>query len=202
MDTGRLLAGYLVAAGGVRADWREVGLPSADVVSMSDCVVDLVPANRDGWDDWFDDPVSAERARARARAGRSGLRVLAVGIDATHAPALLHELVEAGYRLDFGGVAGRLARREAFPDLTSGRVLGFELVGFDTGGWHTWTCLGGLVDDVRRATGVRPGKWGLIPDEQDALRAAAWLTASGLGDPKVFAWVPALLVDVGTHPTT
>ncbi|KOX22435.1 hypothetical protein ADK67_24455 [Saccharothrix sp. NRRL B-16348] len=165
---------------------------------MSDCVVDLVPANRDGWDDWFDDPVSAERARA----GRSGLRVLAVGIDATHAPALLQELVEAGYRPDFGGVAGRLARREAFPDLTSGRVLGFELVGFDTGGWHTWTCLGGLVDDVRRATGVGPGRWGLIPDEEDALRAAAWLTASGLGDPKVFSWVPALLVDVGTHPTT
>jgi hypothetical protein len=57
-------------------------------------------------------------------------------------------------------------------------------------------CLGGLVKDVRQATSVRPERWGLIPDEQEARRAAAWLTASELGDPKVFFWVPALLVDV------
>ncbi|SEQ69717.1 hypothetical protein SAMN05216188_104352 [Lentzea xinjiangensis] len=194
MDTEQLLAGYLVVARDVRADWQDVGLRGADVISMSECVVDLVPANRDGWDDWFDDPVSAERSRAHA--DRSGLHVLAVGIAATDAPALLREMADAGYGPDAGGVAGRLARREAFPDVRSGRVLGFEPVGFDTGGWHTWTCLGGLVAEVRQATGVRPGSWGLIQDEQEARRAAEWLTASGLGDPKVFSWVPALLVDV------
>ncbi|MEV6718397.1 hypothetical protein AB0M48_40880 [Lentzea sp. NPDC051208] len=194
MDTDQLLAGYLVVARGARADWQDVGLLSADLISMSDCVVDLVSAKRDGWDDWFDDPVSAEQSRVRA--DRSGPHVLAVGVAATDAPALLQEMADAGYGPDTGGVVGRLARREAFPDLHSGRALGFELVGFDTGGWHTWTCLGGLVDDVRQATGVRPGRWGLIQDEQEARRAAAWLTASGLGDPKVFLWVPALLVDV------
>lgn len=194
MGTDQLLAGYLVAAGGVRTDWRDAGLSSADLISMSDCVVDLVSAKRDGWDDWFDDPVSAERSRARA--GRSGLHVLAVGIAATDAPALLQDLAEGGYSPDDGGMTGRLARREAFPDVQSGRVRGFELVGFDHGGWHTWTCLGGLVNEVRQATGVRPGSWGLIQEEQEARRAAAWLTASGLGDPKVFLWVPALLVDV------
>ncbi|WP_434448225.1 hypothetical protein [Lentzea sp. E54] len=195
MDTDQLLAGYLVVARGVRTDWQDVGLPSAGLISMSDCVVDLVPANRDGWDDWFDDPVSAERSRTRA--GRSGLHVLAVGIAATDAPAVLREMADAGHHPDMGGVAGRLARREALPGACSGGPRGFELVGFDTGGWHTWTCLGGLVDDVRQATGVRPDRWGLIQDEQEARRAAAWLTASGLGDPKVFLWVPALLVDVG-----
>jgi hypothetical protein len=197
VDTDQLLAGYLVAARGVRTDWQDVGLRSADLISMSDCVVDLLPANRDGWDDWFDDPVSAERSRTRA--DRSDLHVLAVGVAATDAPALLGEMTEAGYRADMGGVAGRLAQREAFPNLHPGRVLGFELVGFDIGEWHTWTCLGGLVGDVRQATGVRPGRWGLIQDEQEARRAAAWLTASGLGDPKVFLWVPALLVDVSDH---
>jgi hypothetical protein len=125
--------------------------------------------------------------------------VLAVGIAATDAPALLRDMADGGERPDVGGVAGRLDRREAFPRPHSGRVRGFELVGYDAGLWHTWTCLGGLVDDVRQATGVRPGTWGLIQDEQEARRAAAWLTASGLGDPKVFLWVPALLVDVGGH---
>ncbi|GAA4007136.1 hypothetical protein GCM10022247_31350 [Allokutzneria multivorans] len=200
MDADRLLAGYLVATRGVRTDWQDAGLPGADLISMSDCVVDVVPANRDGWDDWFDDPVSAERSRAHA--DRPGLRVLAVGIAATDAPAVLQDMAEAGYGPDAGGMMGRLARREAFPDVRSGRASGFELVGFDVGAWHTWTCLGGLVDDVRQATGVRPGRWGLIQDEQEARRAAAWLTTSGLGDPKVFLWVPALLVDVSDHSTS
>lgn len=154
MDTDQLLAGYLVAARGVRTDWQDTGLLSADLISMSDCVVDLVSANRDGWDDWFDDPVSAEQSRTGA--GRSGLHVLAVGIAVTDAPALLQEMADAGHRPDMGG----------------------------------------LVEDVRQATGVRPGRWGLIQDEPEARRAAAWLTASRLGDPKVFLWVPALLVDV------
>jgi hypothetical protein len=192
--TDHLLAGHLVASRAVRQDWQDVGLLSADVVSMSECIVDLVSADRDGWDDWFADPASAEQARTHA--GRSGLHVLAVGIAVPDVPALLKDMARGGYDQEAGGLRGRLARREFLPGIRSGEVLGFELVGFDTGSWHTWTCLGGLVKDVRQATSVRPERWGLIPDEQEARRAAAWLTASELGDPKVLFWVPALLVDV------
>jgi hypothetical protein len=75
----------------------------------------------------------------------------------------------------------------------SGTPLGFELVGYDGGTWHSWSCLGGLVDDVREATGVVPGRHGLIEDEDAARAAARWLTGSGLGDPKVFDWAAAAL---------
>lgn len=190
----QLLAGYLVAAEAERQDWQDVGLLGPDLISMSECIADVVSAKLDGWDDWFADPASARRARAKA--GVPGLRVLAVGVASTDAPALLEDMADNGYSQDMGSVPGRLARREPFPDVGAGQVLGFELVGFDSGSWHTWTCLGGLVDDVRQATGVRPWRWGLISDERDARRAAEWLTASKLGDPKVFLWVPALLVDI------
>jgi len=73
-------------------------------------------------------------------------------------------------------------------------VLGYELIGADYGRWHTWTCLGGLVADVGAATGVRPGPWGLIPDEHDARRAADWLTEAIPGEHEVYLWVPALLL--------
>lgn len=133
---------------------------------MSTCVVDLAPA---GWDYWFTDQASAELARV----DNAGARVLAVGVAVDDVVPLVED------------IDGDTA------------AAGFELVGFDDGGpWHTWTCLGGLVADVREATGVRPGAWGLIQDEQDARRAAQWLTDSGLGDPKVFFWVTALLLDV------
>jgi len=90
-----------------------VGLLSADVVSMSECVVDLVSADRDGWDDWFGDPASAEQVRAHA--GRSGLHVLAVGIAAPDVPALLKDMAKGGYDQEAGGLRGRLARREFLP---------------------------------------------------------------------------------------
>lgn len=190
-----VLAGYLVASRAARQDWQDAGLASADLVSLSECIVDLVPADPTGWDGWFADPASAERARSHA--SRPGLHVLAVGIAADDVLALLADISDGGWDQAAGSLPERLTRREPLSTVSAGQPLGFELVGFDSGGWHTWTCLGGLVDDVRTATGVRPGKWGLIQAGQEARRAAEWLTASRLGDPKVFLWVPALLIEVG-----
>ncbi|MGW2216192.1 hypothetical protein ACWCSD_14490 [Nonomuraea sp. NPDC001684] len=193
MEPDYVLAGYRVATRADRHDWQDVGLSGAGLVSLSDCVVDLVSVDPSGWDDWFAGPQEAEIAREDA--GRPGLHVLGVGFATADAPGLLDDIADGGWDTSAGSLPERLTRRERFP-YRSGRRLGFELVGFDSGCWHTWTCLGGLVADVYRATGVQPGPWGLIQDEQDARRAAQWLTDSGLGDPKVFLWAAALLTDV------
>jgi hypothetical protein len=192
MEPGYVLAGYRVATRADRRDWQDVSLPSTDLVSLSDCVVGLVPVDPGGWDHWFAGPQEAESAREHA--GKPGLHVLGVGFAAADVPGLLADIADGGWDASAGSLPERLARRERFP-YCGGRRLGFELVGFDSGDWHTWTCLGGLVADVYRATGVQPGSRGLIQDEQDARRAAQWLTDSGLGDPKVFLWAAALLTD-------
>jgi hypothetical protein len=179
MSGDHVLAGYRVAT-------RAADLPGADLVSMSHCVVDLSPTEPDGWDEWFTDLQAARRTAAAA-----GRHVVAVGFAAEDVPALLDD-VATGWDATHGNLADRLRRGEPLP--TGFEPLGFELVGYDTGTWHTWTCLGGLVEDVRVATGIRPGRWGLIQDGRAARTAADWLTASGLGDPKVFLWVPALLL--------
>ncbi|WP_052371773.1 hypothetical protein [Amycolatopsis taiwanensis] len=191
MTTNYALAGYRVASRETRQDWQDADLPSTDLVSMSSCVVELLAADPQGWVDWFGDSESAEQARVQAN--RAGLHALGVGIAASDIPALLADMAEGGWDQQAGSLPERLARRAP---IAAGRLLGFELVGYDCGLWHTWTCLGGLVRDVRQATGVRPGRWGLIQDEQQARRAADWLTASELGDPKVFLWVAAMLVAV------
>ncbi|MFD1149097.1 hypothetical protein [Saccharothrix hoggarensis] len=180
------LAGYRVVGRDARADWQDAGLPEGDLVSMSGCVTTVVPSTE--WDEWFGDRESA----AVARAGRDGLHVLAVGIDSRDVAAVLEDVADGGWDVAAGSLPERLARTEPLPD---GDVLGFELVGFDSGTWHTWTCLGGLVGDVGRATGIRPGRWGLVHDAHDARVAAEWLTASGSGDPKVFLWVAVKVVD-------
>ncbi|MEU6713942.1 hypothetical protein ABZ897_20935 [Nonomuraea sp. NPDC046802] len=193
MEPDYVLAGYRVATRAERHDWQDVSLPGAGLVSLSECVVDLVSVDPGGWDDWFAGPQEAEIAREHA--GKPGLHVLGVGFATADVPGLEADIADGGWDISAGSLPERLARREKFP-YRSGRRLGFELVGFDSGCWHTWTCLGGLVADVYRATGVQPGAWGLIQDEQDAHRAAQWLTDSGLGDPKVFLWAAALLTDV------
>ncbi|MEV4165184.1 hypothetical protein [Nonomuraea dietziae] len=161
-------------------------------------MVDLVPVDADGWDDWFASPQEAEIARDQA--GRSGLQVLGVGFAAADVPGLLVDMADGGWDASAGSLPERLNRREKFPG-SGERQLGFELVGFDSGSWHTWTCIGGLVTDVYQATGVQPDPHGLIQNEQDARRAAQWLTDSGLGDPKVFLWAAALLTEPRERPS-
>ncbi|WP_410632577.1 hypothetical protein [Amycolatopsis sp. cmx-4-83] len=160
-------------------------LPRSSTVSVSACLADLVPAEPD-WDDWFPDA---------AAAARTGHAVYEIGFPAKDVPVLLAEFAAAGA----GGLPDRLARAEPPHHLGDGKLLGFEPVGFDCGLCHSWGCLGGLIDDVRRATGIR-ARDGLIEDEAAAVEAARWLTASGLGDPKVFFWTPAVLIGVPATP--
>lgn len=163
-----------------------VMLPEDDLVSMSECMMDVVGADSFGWEMFFSDRASAEQACPDTG------HLFAVGFARDDVQALLADLGK--YEpLGAAGMPDRLRAAEPMPD---GEVLGCELVGWDSGPsvWHTWVCLGGLVDDVRAATGVVPGEHGLIQDVAQARLAARWLTESGLGDPKVFLWVPALLI--------
>lgn len=191
MSTDYVLAGYRVAPRYVREEWQDSSLPKGELVSMSGCVVDVLYTDPHEWDDWFGSPGAAERARVQS--GRSGSHVLGVGFAVPDVPEVTADITDSGSEAAAGTLLERLARREPAAD---GEPLGFELVGYECGLWHTWTCIGGLVREVYDATGVRPGEWGLVQDEQDARRAAAWLTESGAGEPKVFYWVAAKLVDV------
>jgi hypothetical protein len=182
-----VLLGYRVASRADRAQWQDDSLPANGLVSMSGCVVDLVSAVPNGWDEWFGDPGSANRAL------RPGMRVLGVGIAATDVDPLLEDIADGGWDQAAGSVPDRLARRVPLPP---NDPFGFEVIGYDSGRWHTWTCLGGLVAAVEQATGILPGEHGLVQDERQARRAADWLTTSNLGDPKVFHWVAALLFEV------
>ncbi|MFG1694215.1 hypothetical protein [Nonomuraea sp. NPDC049309] len=191
--TGYVRAGYRVATRAERQDWWDAGLTVPRLVSLSDCMVELVASDAEGWDLWFDGLEEAERARRRAG---PGWHVLGVGFAAADLPELLADMADDAMAAG-DALPERLERREPFPG-PGERRLGFEPVGYGDGIWHSWACIGGLVTDVARATGIRPGSGGLIDDEQQAHRAAQWLTASGLGEPKACFWTAALVTEPST----
>ncbi|WP_116198982.1 hypothetical protein [Amycolatopsis circi] len=162
----------------VSAGYRAVQRTS-ELVSISECVAEV-------HDDWF---------RDLALARQTGLHVLEVGFTPDEAEPIVREIIADGWNAETSVVVGRIEEGSS----TSGELLGFELVGYDGGLWHTWHCLGGLVEDVHAATGILPGRYGLIEDAAAAHQAARWLTESGLGDPKVFHWAAAALVVPQLH---
>ncbi|MFG1619722.1 hypothetical protein ACGFI3_43815 [Nonomuraea wenchangensis] len=118
-----VLAGYRVATRAHFRDWQEQGLPGPHLLSLSDCVVDLVPVDPDGWDRWFASSQEAEIARDQA--GRPELHVLGAGFAADDVPGLQDDMARDGWD---GSLPERLIRREEFPGAGE-RRLGFELVG-------------------------------------------------------------------------
>ncbi|HEY1177266.1 MAG TPA: hypothetical protein VGF17_14010 [Phytomonospora sp.] len=171
-------AGFLVVRRFQRVPHMDPDLLPSEITTMSECLVDAVPVPGH----WARDPWFAHAVAARA-ALHDGHELIEAAVPADLVTDLRVEMGEWTGATAFLSHAGP-------PSLAP---LGFELVGFDGGTWHSWLCLDGLTDDVDDATGVRPGRHGLIADEADARRAAEWLTASGLGDPKVRRWYPVRL---------
>ena len=134
-----------------RHDWQDVSLPGAGLVSLSDCVVDLVSVDPSGWDDWFAGPQEAEIAREHA--GKPGLHVLGVGFATADVPGLLADIADGCWHTSAGSLPERLARRESLPYRSGQRVLrgrggalrgwGFGVGAGVGGGWGFPGCRGG-----------------------------------------------------------
>ena len=183
MDRSAILDRMTLVSAGYRVVERpfSIGPGRADLVSLSECVATVL---EEEWGDWFGD-----LGRARRRAAESGLQVLEAGFAPEEAEPFLRDLLAEGYDRDTHAVAERLSAGTP----VDGTPLGYELLGYDCGTWHTWRCIGDLVEDVRAGTGVEPGAHGLIADPDAAHVAAGWLTRSELADPKVFDWAAVAL---------
>ncbi|MCG8918029.1 hypothetical protein L6E12_19800 [Actinokineospora sp. PR83] len=181
---GYVLAGYVVADPVVGADWVDRALVGREITSVSNCLVDVREL-----DEWSASPVGAEVAGELVRR-YPGTRVLAVGVADADVDGLVEDLDEACWDPD---LRDRLRRRAPF---LAGAPLGFEPVGPDGGSFHTWLCLGGLVDSARQVVGVEPGRHGLVQDEGRARAAAAHLTEAFPYEHEVARWFALVLAGV------
>jgi hypothetical protein len=74
-----------------------------------------------------------------------------------------------------------------------GVVLGWELLGFEHGMFHSWLC-NGLERDVSQVLSIRPNTHGLISSLDDARRAADYCGQESVGAEPAL-WQPWLVVE-------
>ncbi len=89
------------------------------------------------------------------------------------------------------GIYAAVSRRQAAEP--RGAELGWEVLCYDYGGFHSWLC-NGLETEVAREFGIRPGAVGLIDSASDALTAADYCGREDVGAEPGF-WAPWLVTE-------
>jgi hypothetical protein len=78
-----------------------------------------------------------------------------------------------------------------------GTIHGFEVLGFDTGRFHSWLCYR-LDLQALDKLGIRPGNAGLLTTLNDAVRVADMANSNhGAhdGTPEDVTWLPSLIAE-------
>ncbi|SHN43573.1 hypothetical protein SAMN05443668_109236 [Cryptosporangium aurantiacum] len=204
-DEGPVPAGFVLAGFVAGSPWeppREkwtATLPGS-VPTVSDCLADLLPADRDPlvepwqhsmFEPWHRSVRYAVDAVRHAPAGSDPIHVLSMSVPATAAAELAAMLEQWIGHLPHP-VRVNLAHRAAPPP---GTVLGFEVLGFGAGRFHTWLCYD-VHSQAHDLLGIRPGDSGLLAELHDAQRVADMANSkrgTEEGTPEEITWFPALL---------
>ncbi|MFG3643001.1 hypothetical protein ACGF3C_22330 [Micromonospora sp. NPDC047762] len=179
-------------------DWT-ADLPRA-VPTVSDCLADLFPAER-GIEPWLQPLIepwyrslqqAADAVRHRPSDSRTA-HVLSTSVTVTVATELA-AMVEMWIGDLPHPIRTNLAQPVAAPP---GRTLGFEVLGFDTGRFHSWLCYR-LDTQARDKLGIRTGDAALLTSLDDAQRVADMANnnhGTHDGTPEDVSWFPALITE-------
>ncbi|GAA2557012.1 hypothetical protein GCM10010435_29680 [Winogradskya consettensis] len=186
-----VLAGFVAGPRWVPpvADWT-AGLPRA-IATVSDCLTDFLPTGPEfeEWQQPLFEPwqLSLRHATDAVRRVPHPAHVLSMSV----APAQVTELTALMEQwIDDLPHPVRLHLAQPAPT-PPGIVLGFEVLGFDVGRFHSWLCHGTEGYDER---GIRPGKAGLLTTLHDAQQVVELLST----DQDDTTWFPALITEHDT----
>ncbi|BAJ27624.1 hypothetical protein KSE_17990 [Kitasatospora setae KM-6054] len=160
------------------------GLPTTEgLLTASDCLTDRLPSDDDEHC-WFGSPAEVLAACGGALPPEGRLCSLCLPADSA---AVLAEEIRAAHPHAHEPV---LLPDHPHPPAPAGRVLGWEVLGYDVGLLHTWLC-NDLYRDAVRDLAVTTTPYGLLPDHPTAARLAAW--ANARTDTKPVTWFAAAL---------
>ncbi|MGC4749185.1 hypothetical protein ACLQ28_26540 [Micromonospora sp. DT201] len=194
------LAGFVAGFRWIPAgqDWT-ADLPRV-VPTVSDCLADFLPADRDiePWqqplfEPWHRSFRHAANAVGHAPSDSRTAHVLSMSVVATVATELA-TMIEKWIGDLPHPIRMNLAQPVATPP---GTILGFEVLGFGTGRFHSWLCYR-LDTQTPDKLGIRPGSAALLTTLDDAQRVADLANdnrGTHDGTPEDVTWFPALITE-------
>jgi hypothetical protein len=155
----------------------KIGIDVAALSSVIDWTTQQLDSGRFGWPCVFltlNDAVTfAERFLRR----EAGFRLLGIGLPSSIVDHFLAEEAP-GPSIGTPGVYKAVSSRLDLE--THGSVLGWEVLCYDYGGFHSWLC-NGLENAVAERFGVRTNEVGFIAAEADASVAAEYCGQEDVG---------------------
>ncbi len=164
------------------------GLPATSVDSVVQWTTEHMHTESLGWPSVF---FSVNGARAFAKEflrDAEGLKLLGIGL---HEECLEEFLSEEKTEPEQGtpGVYSAVDKRQPLEE--GGSELGWEVLGYDFGDFHSWLC-NSLENKVAKKCSIKPGERGFIESASDALSAAQFCRKKGSGAEPGY-WAPWLV---------
>lgn len=131
-----------------------------------------------GWPNVFRSVWAARCFARRFLTVGADVYLVGLGLAGTDVARLLRDASRSDESWAPGGILEMIAA--GLPPEPGGEALGWEVLGFDHGGFHSWFC-NRLEVEVEAELGIRPGALGLIARGSDALAVADYAA----GDPGV-----------------
>jgi hypothetical protein len=123
-------------------------------------------------------------------------KLLGIGLSTGVVEQFLVETAP-GSSMGVPGVYTAVSRRTGLE--SGGTVLGWEVLCYEYGGFHSWLC-NGLEVDVAEKYQIRPNETGFITSAAEASAAAEYCGREDVGAEPGF-WAPWLVVEYALFPT-
>jgi len=166
------------------------GIAQALLPEVIKWTTNRVNSDEFGWPCVFLSIQDAQAFAARFLTGSRDLSLLGIGLHED----IVDEFLEAEIPSTSEGTPGVYRVVSDGVELVpGGRELGWEILYYDHGGFHSWLC-NGLEKDVASMVGIRPAETGFISSAREALEVARYCGQDNVGAEPGF-WAPWLVVE-------
>lgn len=174
---------------------------AATIVTVGECLTNFLPDDQDAltepWHCSLQDAIDAAR---HAPSAPETAHVLAMSVPTSGVPGLATTIDQ--WIGDYPHPI-RLNLTRGVPAPT-GKIQGFEVLGFEAGRFHTWLCYG-LHDQARDKLNIHANNRGLLvtlAEAQQVTEMANTNRGTHDGTPEDVTWFPALITKYSTEQHT
>jgi hypothetical protein len=165
------------------------GMSAWDAQRFIGWATDKFDSEEIGWPGVFVSPKLGAEAVRTFVGSRDDVIIVGMGLHNSLVKSLVSFAVPSSQEGATGIYSGAL---KSEPLEAGGKALGFEVLGYDHGDFHSWLC-NYLPDPTDSELGIKPGAFGLIEQFEDAKTVADYAGRDDVGaEPGI--WLPWLLV--------